>query len=63
MPPFAMSVWLIAIGIGRLVAHIHADHIASGKVASAPGLHRTDAIDSDGEVVWALDVGEAAATS
>jgi len=59
----AMCVLLIAIGIGRLVAHIHPDHIASGKVASTLGLHRTGEIDSDGEVVWALDVGEAAATS
>jgi RimJ/RimL family protein N-acetyltransferase len=59
----AMCDWLIACRVGRVVAHIHPDHIASGKVASALGLHRTDEIDSDGEVVWALDVGEAAATS
>jgi RimJ/RimL family protein N-acetyltransferase len=56
----AMCDWLIAGGAGRVVAHIHPQHLASGRVAAALGLTPTDEIDADGEVVWALEVGEAA---
>jgi RimJ/RimL family protein N-acetyltransferase len=52
----AMCEWLITGGPCRLVAHIHPDHLASGRVAAALGLTPSDEIDSDGEVVWARRV-------
>ena len=48
----AMSEWLIAGGTRNLLAHIHPEHAASGKVASALGLMPTGNIDSDGEIIW-----------
>jgi len=52
----AMCDWLIEDGTPRLVAHIHPDHLASGRVAAAAGLEPTGEIDSDGEVVWARQI-------
>ena len=48
----AMCWWLASTGVQRLTAHIHPEHAASAKVATACGLLRTDEIDEDGEVVW-----------
>ena len=48
----AMCEWLIESGTGALMAHIHPEHAASGKVASALGLMPTANIDSDGEIIW-----------
>lgn len=48
-----MCRWLIAIGTERLTAHIHPDHLVSGRVAAAAGLQPTGEIDDDGEIVWA----------
>lgn len=53
----AMCAWLIGEGTHRLVAHIHPDHVVSGRVAAAVGLAPTDEIDSDGEMVWARQIG------
>lgn len=52
----AMCDWRIGQGTRRLVAHIHPDHVASGKVAATVGLAPTDEIDSDGEAVWVRQV-------
>lgn len=49
-----MCRWLTSSGTERLTAHIHPDHLASGRVAAAAGLQPTDEIDDDGEVVWAV---------
>jgi RimJ/RimL family protein N-acetyltransferase len=43
-----------------VVAHIHPEHIASGKVAAALGMHRTDEVDSEGELVWVLEADQVA---
>ncbi len=51
----AMCAWLRARGIASITAHIHPEHVASGCVASACGLTRTDEIDTDGEYVWTND--------
>ncbi len=59
----AMCEWLVADGTRRLVAHIHPDHPASGKVAAALGLEPTEEIDSDGEVVWERVIDAGAPTS
>lgn len=48
----AMSEWLGASGTRRLVAHIHPDHVVSGKVAAAAGLLPTGVVDADGETIW-----------
>lgn len=48
----AMCEWLTAEGIGEFTAHIHPDHVVSGKVATAIGLLATDDVDRDGEIVW-----------
>ncbi|MET0566342.1 MAG: GNAT family N-acetyltransferase [Acidimicrobiia bacterium] len=48
----AMIEWLVAGGTRRLVAHIHPDHAASGKVAAALGLVPTGEVDFDGETIW-----------
>lgn len=58
-----MSSWLVEMGATRLVAHIHPDHVASGRVAASLGLQPTDEVDSDGEVVWSFDVGGPGTTS
>lgn len=47
----AMSCWLRAHGVDRLVAHIHPGHDASMGIARALGLAATDTV-SDGEVRW-----------
>ena len=47
-----MIEWLGANGTRRLVAHIHPDHPASGKVAAALGLLPTGEVDEDGEMIW-----------
>jgi RimJ/RimL family protein N-acetyltransferase len=48
----AMVEWLGARGTRRLIAHIHPDHAASGKVAAALGLLPTGSVDLDGETIW-----------
>jgi RimJ/RimL family protein N-acetyltransferase len=48
----AMVEHLSAAGVTRLVAHVHPDHEASGRVAARLGLRRTDVVE-DGEVRWA----------
>ena len=52
----AMRDWLAAMGTTQFTAHIHPDHVASGKVATAIGLRRTNEMDSDGEVIWVATV-------
>ncbi|NEA37423.1 GNAT family N-acetyltransferase [Streptomyces sp. SID13031] len=47
----ALVAWLQAHGAGRVVAHVHPEHLASAAVAAAAGLHRTDQLD-DGEYLW-----------
>lgn len=47
----AVVAWLLAVGVGRLVAYIHPEHSASMRVARALGLVPTDARVND-EVVW-----------
>jgi RimJ/RimL family protein N-acetyltransferase len=47
----AVAAWLSTVGVGRLVAYIHPEHVASMGVARALGLVATDA-RVDGEVVW-----------
>ncbi|MEO7421695.1 MAG: GNAT family N-acetyltransferase [Ornithinibacter sp.] len=42
-------------GISRVLAHVHPDHVASQRVATALGLVRTDRL-VDGEVEWVLEV-------
>ena len=46
-----LVTWLRAQGLGRIVAHVHPDHIASAAVATAAGLARTDVLE-DGEYLW-----------
>jgi RimJ/RimL family protein N-acetyltransferase len=48
----AMLSWLAAEGTTEFTASIHPDHVVSGRVATAAGLHPTDQVDSDGEVLW-----------
>lgn len=48
----AMCSWLATEGIAHFSAHIHPEHAASAKVATAIGLRPTDDVDSDGEIVW-----------
>jgi uncharacterized protein (DUF1684 family) len=45
---------LTALGVRRLVAHVHPDHVASARVAERLGLRRTDVVE-DGEVRWVRD--------
>lgn len=47
-----MRDWLRANGAARLIAHIHPDHVASQRVATAIGLERTGSLDPDGEELW-----------
>jgi len=49
-----MTAWLVRQGVdeNRLSAHIHPEHRASQVVAGRIGLHASDRIDDDGEVVW-----------
>ena len=48
----AMCEWLRRCGITVVSAHIHPEHVASGRVASACGLSPSDRFDADGERVW-----------
>lgn len=48
----AMTGWLASRGAAPPVAWIHADHVASHRVATAIGLTCTDEIDDDGEHAW-----------
>lgn len=47
----AMVDWLSMAGAGRVIAHVHPDHMASNGIAAAVGLHPTGTI-VDGEVRW-----------
>jgi len=47
----ALVAWLADRDINEVVAHIHPDHAASGRVARRAGLHPTADL-VDGEVVW-----------
>jgi RimJ/RimL family protein N-acetyltransferase len=47
----AMSGWLVAHGVRRLVAHVHPEHAASAAVARRLGMSATDEV-VDGEVRW-----------
>lgn len=47
----AVVAWLDSSGIATITAHIAPKHEASGRVAAAAGLERTDMVE-DGEVVW-----------
>ncbi len=51
----AMTGWLTAHGVRRLVAHVHPDHVASAAVARSLGLAATDEL-VDGEVRWTTSV-------
>lgn len=48
----AVAGWLRSHGVGRLVAHVHADNVASGTVARRAGLAATDVV-VEGETRWA----------
>ena len=54
----AVVAWLLAVGVGRLVAYIHPEHSASMGVAGALGLVPTGA-RVNGEVVWERVIGSA----
>jgi RimJ/RimL family protein N-acetyltransferase len=45
--------WLLASGVTTITAHIHPEHVASGRVAASAGLAATAAFE-DGERVWRL---------
>jgi len=45
---------LLALGVRRVVAHVHPDHVASQRVAAALGLLPTPVL-VDGEVEWRLE--------
>ena len=47
----ALVGWLEGLGVGTVTAHIGDAHGASGRVAAAAGLTRTDDVEDD-EVVW-----------
>ena len=47
----AVVDWLEGAGVAEVTAHIHPEHVASGRVAASAGLEATAAIE-DGEVVW-----------
>ena len=52
----AVVGWLIDVGIVSVSAHVHADHVASARVAAHVGLAPTpDTVD--GEVVWRRPTG------
>lgn len=46
-----LADWLDGVGIGSIVAHVHPDHVASGRVAEQAGLEPTDTF-LDGERAW-----------
>lgn len=43
--------WLESTGTTTVIAHVHPDHVASGRVAARAGLSPTDELE-DGERVW-----------
>jgi len=47
----AMAEWLSTHGVGRFVAHVHPEHVASAAVARSLGMVATDDL-VDGEVRW-----------
>lgn len=47
----ALVRWLEGRGVAEITAHIHEDHAASGRVATAAGLAPTAEVQA-GEVVW-----------
>jgi RimJ/RimL family protein N-acetyltransferase len=47
----AMTDWLVSLGVRRLVAHVHPEHLASATVARSLGMVATDEV-VDGEVRW-----------
>ncbi len=49
----AIRNWLADLGTTQFTAHIHPDHVASGRVAAGIGLRATKEVDNDGEVIWA----------
>lgn len=51
----AMCTWLSTIGVTSIDAHIHPDHIASQRVATAVGLVWSGRRDGDSEDIWTLD--------
>lgn len=48
----AVRDWLVDSGSRLLMAHIHPEHLASGRVAAALGLAPTGVMDADGEQIW-----------
>lgn len=48
----AMCEQLRAGGVEVIGAHIHPDHVASGRVAEAIGLRVTNEVDDEGERIW-----------
>lgn len=48
----AMCAWLTTVGVTRITAHIHPDHVASQRVATAVGLVCSARRDVDGEDIW-----------
>ncbi len=49
-----MVAFLTERGVTRFIAHIHPNHVASARVASRLGMHRTGDM-LDGENQWMLD--------
>lgn len=47
-----MAFWLVGQGVERHTAHIHAEHIASQRVAASIGLEDSGQLDADGEQIW-----------
>ena len=46
-----MVEWLVSMGAGRIIAHVHPDHAASNAIAMAVGLHPTR-VRINGDVRW-----------
>ncbi len=53
----AMRSWLAEAGVERFAAHIHPDHAASHRVATAIGLRPTGETDDDDEEIWSSEPG------
>jgi RimJ/RimL family protein N-acetyltransferase len=47
----ALVGWLEASGVAIVTAHVHPEHVASGRVAASAGLGPTTEME-EGEVVW-----------
>ena len=47
--------WLPHVGVRRIEAHIHPEHVASQHVAARIGLTRGSGVDADGEEIWATE--------